>query len=585
VAAGIAGPALAQQSGQWSWDGRFGAWGQSVDNRLDGRQTSTLNTAALDLGLGLKGFIVHPALARFQVGAEFLFTDTDTGVSNDSRGLGGGASLDILPIGAYRTSLYASHRNYTYLDIDDPYLSRGLADVTTRYGGRFSARRGFFSGLLLGYDVVGIDFLNPNSRRESLDRGLFDWSKKIDGVSNHLRVENQRREYGLVDLDFENLTVNLDERAQISANWSWELYGTGVRVRRGTSADAFENERYQVRTRFRRTMAVQDLLDLVYVYGKLRPDLLPDIDSHTASVLYRWRPRPAWELAPLVRYITQSGGDEEELESLRTGLQVVWRQSYRYVDPSIASTVTYGSVDGAGPEGSTDQGLLAASFSGTIGHGKALGGLRKELTVNVARNELNLTRTQDVTAPDLVLHPGGLSVDNLGRVRLTLRHRWDGRQLTGWIEAYHRDVTDVDVAENYTVNTTLGSLQFSSRRFTVVGDLQDSQVSREINGDQGVRSGGLSARWRPWRTVALRGNYRLDRRDIHLAPKLDIQRIEAGVLLTIGQFYVDAGVYQIDDELVTGGQRVNRGVRWSVSRRFGGWLPIHTGTRPRGVIR
>ena len=215
--------------------------------------------------------------------------------------------------------------------------------------------------MLLGYDVVGIDFLNPNSRREGFDRALFDWSKKIDGVSNHLRVENQRREYGLVDLDSENLNVNLDERAQISAKWSWELYGTGVRVRQATAANAFESERYQVRTRFRRPMGVRDLLDLVYVYGKLRPDMIPDIDSHTASVLYRWRPRPVWELAPLVRYITQSGGAEEELQSLRTGLQLLWRPSYRHVDTSITSSLTYGSVDRAGPEGSTDQGLLAVS--------------------------------------------------------------------------------------------------------------------------------------------------------------------------------------------------------------------------------
>jgi hypothetical protein len=558
--------------------------GRGVENQIDGSRSSLFKSAALDLGLGINGFIVHPALARFQADVAFLFTDANTGQSGDSRGLGGGAALDLLPLGAYRTHLYASRRNYTYLDIDDPYLAQGLSDATTRYGGRFNARRGFLRGLLLGYDATALDFLNPDSRRETADRAVLDWNRRIDGVSNHLRVENQRREYGLVDLDFENLVVNLDERAQISANWHWELYGSGSRTRQATSTDTFENESYLVRTRFRRQIRTRENLDLSYVYGKVRPDLLSDLDSHTATVLYRWRPRPVWELAPLAEYVTQAS-EEEELDAFRTGLQVIWSPSFRHVDASITSTLTYGGVDWVGPEGPTDQSTLVANLSGTIAHGEALGGLRKELTVNVGRNELRLTRPPDLEPPGIILQPGGLGVDNLGRVRFTLSHRWDARQLMGWIEGYRRDVSDMDQNQDYTVDTAMGSLQLTSRRFTVMGNLQDTTVSRELNGDQGFRSAGMMAKWQPWRTVALTGHYRLDQRDVHLMPKLDLRRIEAGVLLTIGQFFVEATAYQIDEELVSGGERINRGFSWSISRRFGGWLPIWTGTRPRGVIR
>ena len=48
---------------------------------------------------------------------------------------------------------------------------------------------------------------------------------------------------------------------------------------------------------------------------------------------------------------------------------------------------------------------------------------------------------------------------------------------------------------------------------------------------------------------------------------------------------IDIHAYNSVDSIESSPDREGRGFRWSVSRRFGGWLPIVTGTRRRGTIR
>jgi hypothetical protein len=83
----------------------------------------------------------------------------------------------------------------------------------------------------------------------------------------------------------------------------------------------------------------------------------------------------------------------------------------------------------------------------------------------------------------------------------------------------------------------------------------------------------------------LRASYRADERQVDLGPDIDSERYEAGFDLRFGAFLLQAQAFETQEKLLGGMERSNRGVRWSLSRRFAGWLPVVTGLARRGAIR
>jgi hypothetical protein len=61
--------------------------------------------------------------------------------------------------------------------------------------------------------------------------------------------------------------------------------------------------------------------------------------------------------------------------------------------------------------------------------------------------------------------------------------------------------------------------------------------------------------------------------------------MEAGLILHLRIFDLNAFVYRSDHRLDQGLGLNSGGFQWMITRRFAGWLPIVTGTRRRGVIR
>ncbi len=83
----------------------------------------------------------------------------------------------------------------------------------------------------------------------------------------------------------------------------------------------------------------------------------------------------------------------------------------------------------------------------------------------------------------------------------------------------------------------------------------------------------------------MRGNYRYDMRRLELAPDVDVSRYELGLEYRLGQFLITAGLYELHERPDDGSERTQRGITWSVGRRFAGPLPVMTGSRRRGTIR
>ena len=581
-----AGP-LSQQFGQWRWRAEFAAGGRSFDNLLDGRTTSSFDQRDLGLDLGMTGFIIHPSIARFDLGLELMLTETDGGNSVDTSRSGLGAEIDLFPTGGYHTRLFFQRQQYDYSGFAaaDPFTLLGVPDTSTRYGGRFRLGRGPLRGLLVGVDIDLIDFIDPGNDREIQDNRFLDWSRAGKKLTHHVRVEQRRREFGTIDLDLDDLIVNLDERGSLTESWRWEMSAWTVRrtseIAGGT---AQQNDTHRLTQRFQHDLSNGDLIEFLYRGNLERPELGTSFDSHALATFYRWRPTKQWELAPFAEFVRLTT-DTETLDGPRAGTQVNWARTFEKVDARLSGRTSYSRLSATGAQGTTEEVAFSTGINGSLAHGRRQG-LRQELEFELARNELRLTRDLLVDLPDLGL-PGttGVTTEDIRRVRLSLSHDWTTRTLSGWGEWSQRTPTG-DLGSGVAATDTLSAtVQLGGRRMGVVANASLTEVDGGPFGNQTVDSRGVSAHWRPWRHVSLRAAYRDDVRELLLTPDVNVVRLEAGASVSLGRFRLETSYFETDEQVAGGIERTNRGISWSLARRFGGWLPVVSAPARRGTIR
>ncbi|MFN3414211.1 MAG: hypothetical protein ACK42L_09155, partial [Thermoanaerobaculum sp.] len=150
--------ALAQQFGQWSWQANFRAGGRSYENTSQGQLLSQYQEQALSLGLGLNGFVVHPAIARFNLGLDVVFSRYPKGMAVDNNRLGYSLRLGLLPESPYPIELFASRSRFEYQGLTalPAFTFVGTPEQTTSWGGRLRFRHGLLAGALLGFDTSTI---------------------------------------------------------------------------------------------------------------------------------------------------------------------------------------------------------------------------------------------------------------------------------------------------------------------------------------------------------------------------------------------------------------------------------------------
>ena len=79
-----AAQAFGQRYGQWSWDALLGIEGRRSSNLINGERVSDYGSRELRLSLGLNGFVLSPAVARFRLRFDTWFTDFGQGSGTDS---------------------------------------------------------------------------------------------------------------------------------------------------------------------------------------------------------------------------------------------------------------------------------------------------------------------------------------------------------------------------------------------------------------------------------------------------------------------------------------------------------------------
>jgi hypothetical protein len=393
------------------------------------------------------------------------------------------------------------------------------------------------------------------------------------------------RRYGAADLEIEDTTLNFEQRGDLAKVWQWQLSGLGIQRQVDTGDGTGQaTDAYRLRTQLYREVRGRDRFDLAGNFGLSQPRDAAAIETVGWSLFYRWRPRLNLEIAPFVSHARQASEDVE-VTSPRAGIFLSWSRNAEAFDWGVGGRVSYGSLQRRDAATTLDEKTTGFSINASVGHGETKR-LRKELEVEAGSNQLRSNQGEPITdLPDLGLPATVLGDEDYSRARVTLSHRWDSKTLSGWAQSSRRQASDAQGLQTYDSDTLTTTLQFNTRRLTITGHAGTTRVDQAARTDQEVRFVGTRARWRPWRALSLRASYRQDVRELALAPDIDGDRLELGLDLRVGQTVLLGSLFETNERIEDGNERTNRGLRWSISRRLAGWLPIVTGTQRRGVIR
>lgn len=590
-----AAPLRGQAFGQWWWDGVLGGSQRSFDNRVNGERVSRFDQRDFQLGLGVNGYIVHPAVARFRLGVDVLLSTVESGRVLDTDRLGYSGTLNVLPRGSYPLTLYARRQQFDYkgLTLDDPLLFVGTPETSTSWGGRLRLRRGPMRGTLLGLDHTQVAYMGELDRDRVEDRQFADWAGASESMRRHVRLERDYRDFGPASFAIENLTLNLDQHGEIrpreaGPSWRWDLSTSALRRNLDVGERELSIDTLRLQNLLnRRVRAERDLLTFSYEGDWVRDGTFDAVQSHAATARYSWQRTPRWEITPFVRLGVQRGG-LSALEAPQAGVSSTWHRSWSAADASLTGSLSYlllrrREEGGGSARSSTVGSSLAASFA----HGKREG-LRKEIELSAARSELRASGQPILDLPDLGASLAGLGVQDLYRGRFSLERRVGRIELTTFFEWSRRESASDEVADAagaFEVETTSLNLQAAGSILSLLANAGQIRAQQQRTGRQDVDFASASLNLRLLRALSLRGAYRVDERRVLIAPNIDGTRAEVGFDLALGELVLQGQAFESRESVDGGSERMNRGYSVTLSRRLAGWLPFVSGTPRRGVIR
>ncbi len=578
-------PAGAQQFGQWSWDGALGLEGRRFDNRLGNDRLSGYQSQAVYLGLGLNGFIVHPAVARFRLGLDTWYTRFPQGGALDGFRFGGRFDLGLFERGVYPVRLYFDKAIYSYQDLvnDDPVtLLGGLPDSTTSWGGRLRIKRGFLHGLLLGLDMTELAFVGSDRRTETRSVFFGDWSKSGKKIQHHVRLNHEVRDYSRLDYTFRTTTLNWDEHGQLAPTWRWDFFTVGIRRVTDYDQNSAATDTLRLRSKFIHDFSEASVVDFGYSFGYAGAGGTSALD-HQLEGRYRRTFDTGWELGPFV-VINRRDVDDLQVSVLQGGLSATWVWASGAWDTNVSGTGSYGRTMYSADGQAATAPFWSAGISTTLGHGKS-SGLRKVLEFGVARNEIKSVGEGDPNRPDLGIGFAAAGAQDNARARLSLFHDWKGGGISGWGEWRLREADSLIDESRLRAEDLLANVQVRMGSFSIVGDGGRTQTNQFRDAGQEISYYTGAVYWNPWHSTRIGASYRQDFRKLALAPDIDSDRIQATFEFQMGQLSMRAEFYQFTERLDVGAPRQNRGFYWTIRRGFAGWLPWVTGPQRRGVIR
>lgn len=570
---------LAQQFGQWSWQANFRAGGRSYENTSQGQLLSQYQEQALGLGLNLNGFLVHPAVARFNLGLDVVFSRYPKGMAVDNNRLGFSLRLGLLPESPYPLELFASRSRFEYQNLTDlpAFTFAGTPEQTTSWGGRLRFRQGVLAGSLLGFDASTIRFRERREPQEE-NRAFFDWSGSSTRLQHHFRVDQQNRSYGLLGLKYRDFSATWETHGSLTPTTRWDLSLSGLERTFGSGSSSYAQA--SLRQSFTHQTAAFWVLSAAYTGGYAHSRGSTTSLTHDLALRAQKNLSPGLDLAFDLGLARQEAG-EYSVGAPRLGVTASYRVAGTLGQLSLSGTTSSGWLAMQGPDHEQRSSFLAYAAGLTLRSG-SIQVLQGELELAYAKNKLRQA-FEDVgpqPEPQALL---ALGTEDNRRARLTFRRNFGAWQLAAFSDWWQRETTPTlnlprlqatTLTHTFQVGFPLGNLALNAgqSQYLVVRKQELEYLSAVLS-------------LRPFHFLGFTVSHRQDRRRLPGEPWLDSKRQEAAMTGYLGAYQFQLRAYRLEDRFSSGRPREDRGLTWTVSRAVGGWLPIITAPVRRGVIR
>lgn len=575
--------ARAQQYGQWSWTGEVGIGQRRYDNDTDGGN-QRYGEKYLRFSLGLNGFVLSPAIAGFRLSGEAQLMNIDGAGGRKTVELGGRGDVWILPQGAVPIQLYAGLRRYDFGEgSSSPVYSSDTPELGTTVGGRLRVRRGPLGGLFAGYDWSRLSFVEADARPQSLGIGFADWVAPVPSFQPHLRVERRDEEFGRVGYSFRDWVGGYDHRGPVPGGFTWQLSATGLdRETSWKSGPSTTARTSRVQSNLIRSTGAVGTLSIDYGLGYSSYAAGAASVSNTATA--RWvaslgsgfTAGSAFTWASARSRNFTSDGPQASLNAGWSGRKGSWSGSVSVGGDWLQQDQTFEDKNARSSAWGGTASLTVAHESGS--------GIREEIAVSAARNELRPSGVAETDLPDLGLGILAARTEDRQTARLTVNAPLGAIRTVVWGEIERRSTSE----------GFLNPVAYRFEKDTVSASVFGGRVSLVLNGgssrvkdgtDQDVRFVGASVNVRPATWLNFGGSYRLDRRHLTGSPNIDAWRGEAVMGIAVGAFRLTGTGFLTEEKVADGTRRRNQGFTWSLSRTFGGWLPFVSAPIRRGVVR
>lgn len=576
LAPGVLG---AQQFGQWSWQAALRAGGRQYENTLAGQRLSEYRERGLGLNLGLSGFVVHPAIAKFNLNLDLALSRYPKGSSLDNDRLGFAARLHLLPESVVPIELFASRSRYDYQNLSTEvlYPFAAIPDHVTAWGGRLRLRQGLLAGTLLGFESTRIQFRGEAKSQEE-DRAFFDWSGSGARIGHHVRVNHENRAYGFLGLEYRDTTASWDAHGNLSSKTRWDSSVTALRRDFSDAGSSYSQAAVRQGITHERTRNV--VFSFGYSGGFAQSEGGSSSVTHDATFRVQRTNLGAFALSLDLGAGWQEAGGRT-VRAPRVGASVSYNRQGRVADVALnlASSAGYLTSQGEGAARKMNFSALAAGCNVGVGSAQVL---RAEMELAWAQNELRQAGEEPGPrpAPEALL---ALGTEDSTRARLTLRKAFDGVQLSAFSDWWRRHARETFSVPRFQSESLTHTLQANLRSVSLAFNAGSSEYLGTVRQEITYRSGSVS--FRPFRFLSVSASQRADRRRLPGEPWLDAQRREVNVTSWLGAYQLNVQAYWLKDRWNHGQPREDRGFTWTLSRTMGGWLPIVAAPARRGVIK
>jgi hypothetical protein len=209
-------------------------------------------------------------------------------------------------------------------------------------------------------------------------------------------------------------------------------------------------------------------------------------------------------------------------------------------------------------------------------------GFFAQIEGNVARNEFRASGETISISSDLFTL-GGTGTENRAHGRVSAGRQWQPLTINAYGDWLRQASASSAQVHPFRAESASYSLQVTTRLFTASLSVGDATVDQTVLQD--VRYLSAAASTRIFRYARLNVMHRADVRRVIGEPDVDGARSEAGLSLRIGAFNVEPHAFIATRRTRSGMEQENRGLTISITREFGGLLPIVSGIARRGTVR